>query len=185
MSILGQRLLEEKGQEDEALLCFLLSQNIEKIVEIFQKKLSKLPKGNFRKSFIISTVEKILILLNLIHKSNLKRKIDWNNFILEFSDIALQSRFPGLSFRILTLGSEENKRIAYLKDYLYQSNEEMQINFVAPSVPYRTENVGIKIKAKSLEKKSDKKPFGMDFSSSKPQSTRGKLYFNLLAKKVY
>lgn len=175
MSILGQRLLEEKGQEDEALLCFVLSQNIEKIVEIFQNKLSKLPKGKLRKSFIISTVEKILILFNLVHKSNFKRKIDWNNFILEFSDIALQSRFPGLSFRILTLGSEENKRIAYLKDYLYHSNEEMQVNFVAPPVPYRTENVGIKIKAKSLEKKMEKKPVGMDLSSSKSQPSRGTL----------
>ena len=182
MSVLGQRLLEEKGQEDEALLCFLLSQNIEKIVEIFQKKLSKLPKSNLRKTFIISTVEKILILLNLIQKSNLKRKIDWNNFILEFSDIALQYRFPSLSFRILTLGSEENKRIAYLKDYLYHSNEEMQINFVAPPLPYRIENVGIKTKAKSLEKKTDKKPAGMDFPSSKSQSTRGKLHLNSLNK---
>ena len=158
MNILGQRLIDEKNNDDGALLCFFLSKNVEKLIEIFKKKIDLLPiNSSQRKLAIINYTEKLVVLLQILNVS-IKNNQDFDKILEEFTSIALQYELPVLGYRVLLFGSEKSFKLQELRDIIYHSNDEVEQNFKPPVFPFKIENVTIKNQSKLDQKKKQADP---------------------------
>lgn len=153
MNILGQRLVEEKNNDDEALLCFLLARNLEKMIEIFKKKISSFTMNSLeRKKTVINYAEKLIVLLHIL-EVKINNNIDFDHILEEFSLIALDYDLHVLAYKILLFASDNSFKIQELKDIIYHSNEEVAQIFKVPAFPFKFESVGLKIMSKIDQKK--------------------------------
>jgi len=153
MNILGMRLLEEKNNQDEAILCFLLSRNIEKLIEIFKKKIDALPtQSSQRKSTVINYTQKFIVLLQVLNVV-IRNNEDFDKILEEFALIALEYEMDILAYKVLLFAGEKNFRIMELKDLIYHSNEEVSGTFKPPPFPFKMEAVSLKNQNKIDQKK--------------------------------
>ena len=153
MNIIGTRLLEEKNNQDEAILCFLLSRNIERLIEIFKKKIDTLPQNSSaRRSAVINYTEKFVVLLqvlNVVIRSN----PDFDRIIEEFVLLAVEYDMHFLAYKVLLFAGDKSFRVMELRDLLYHSSEEVASHFKPPPFPFKVEVVTAKIQNKVDQKK--------------------------------
>lgn len=153
MNILGQRLIDEINNPEEALLCFLLSRNVEKLIEIFNNKINALPLNSIqRKLSVINYSQKLIVLLHILGVG-IKKNNDFDKILEEFSLICLDYGLNILAYKVLLFGNEKTLRLQVLKDLIYHSNEEVENIFKTPVFPFKFENVMIKIQSKIDQKK--------------------------------
>lgn len=155
MNILGQRLIDEKSDYSQALLCFILARNLEKILDILHDSIVKLPRNsNSTKLKVIISIEKLIVffkLTGILPKNNSK----FDYLVEEFAKIANEYNCSQICFAILQYGSDKSLKIALLRDFIYNSNEDLHLVYKAPQIPFKIEHLAVKISKKQM--KSDQK----------------------------
>eukprot|EP00331_Platyophrya_macrostoma_P030170 CAMPEP_0176439328 /NCGR_PEP_ID=MMETSP0127-20121128/19875_1 /TAXON_ID=938130 /ORGANISM="Platyophrya macrostoma, Strain WH" /LENGTH=1227 /DNA_ID=CAMNT_0017823571 /DNA_START=210 /DNA_END=3893 /DNA_ORIENTATION=- len=144
MDSLGDRFLNEK-HVDNAVLCYILSHNVPKILDIYLQKYKEYPRNaNDQKIFLIRSFEKILTLKNLIGDHTPNNIFD--KFTIEIAILLNNLDKPELALRFLDAANLHNPAVLRIRDRIFHSKRDVALHFKLINPPFAYENVSIKMK---------------------------------------
>lgn len=122
MSQLGDRFLNERKDESNALLCYMLAKNATKSMQIFRKQLEALPKNSKQfKTKLVKLIKVSLILYDLCQVDiQFEEDLDYLALQLAYKAIAQQQHL--VAYHALQATSGSCPKIQKLKDLLYNGH---------------------------------------------------------------
>ena len=142
IDLLGDRFLKANCTH-QALLCFILSHNMSKILEVYFDKYKEFPRNSIdRKVFLIWSFEKCLSLRNLIgdHASN----NIFDKFVIEVALVLSNLDKTELALRFLDLANLKNPAVLRIRDRIFHSQAQITRHFKIIDPPFSVEHVSIK-----------------------------------------
>ncbi|KAL4510760.1 hypothetical protein ABPG72_004914 [Tetrahymena utriculariae] len=147
MDKLAERFIKEKNDDDSAICCFILSQNFQRLVGIYFKRIQAL-RANItqRAYYMVQSVQKLIILRKVMAQNQqqfrgaenaLQTDSKFNTILLELANIALCNSRISIAYKILDQGEPTQLKIAEMKDLIYNVySDELANKFPKPIIPY-------------------------------------------------
>jgi len=118
------RFIKERNDQDQALLCYILSKNFQKILENLAFRTEKYIRGSIEhQAFLIRTLEKLTALRIITRDSQPSPIVD--RFVFEVSKLLHQYGRDTTILNIMTINNCSSFECLMLRDRILGSNDEL------------------------------------------------------------
>lgn len=145
---LGDELLNKKKDINSAIVCYMISQSLDTVVDLWKKRaLFFIKKGMNRNECLFQLFEKC-ILFRTVTKTNAKLLVDLDLIVSDISDYLVAEDMRALAFSYLeAVGNPKQPNVAFAKDRVFNSDSTKLLTkqFVRPSMPYQVEKIKVQM----------------------------------------
>lgn len=135
MEELGNRLISERNNNDQAILCYIISSNFQKILENFAFRTENIPKGSIDYSiYLLRTIEKLTVLRLVTGNYESSPIVD--RFIFEVSNILHTSGRDTVILNLLSINEARSFECLVLRDRILHSNSELAALYPTKKLPF-------------------------------------------------
>lgn len=136
---LANRLIQEQNSIEKALICLVLAEDFQEILDLFTKQLSQLPGRSLqRKLEVLKIVDKLLIIKDIITKE-IAPSVQLDRIFLEAAIICYDEGEALLAYNLLVSTESTQEKVQYMKCLVAQSTKELKdkqpVPFKIPNIP--------------------------------------------------
>lgn len=144
MNTLGDRFINELKDENNAIHCYLLAHNFEKLAKIYYDRVSVLRYNSLQRKMEQARYLQILVSFNHLLKNANDSNVHYNYMIYETSRYLYEDNMILAAYSSLVEGDQNYAKIANFLDLLYTSHQEKISQFYdKPQVPYKPKDIKV------------------------------------------
>lgn len=130
---LGDELLNKRKDINSAIICYLMSQSMEVVIDLWKKRaLFMMKKGIDRNQALFLLFEKCILYKTVC--KNLKIIVDLDLIITDIAEYMASEELTTLALKYLELSNPKQPNVAIIKERIYNSDSARLVNksFVKP-----------------------------------------------------
>ena len=139
---LGDELLNKKKDINSAICCYMISQSLEMVVDLWKKRAHFfMKKGEDRNEVLFKLFEKAILFKTVC--GNTKALLDVDLIMADIGEFMASEDIKGLAMKYLEFGNPKQPNVAFIKDRIFNSDSSRQFQkqFARPSIPYQIEKI--------------------------------------------
>ena len=141
---LADELLNKKKDINSAIVCYMLSENMEIVVDLWKKRTSfMMKKGLDRNEALIGLFEKCILYKTVCKSTKVLLELDL--IIADMAEYMAHEDLKMLAMKYLELSNPKQANVAFIKDKIYNSDSTRTLSkqFAKPSMPYQIEKIKV------------------------------------------
>ena len=130
---LGDELLNKRKDINSAIICYLMSQQMEVVIDLWKKRaLFMMKKGIDRNQALFLLFEKCILYKTVC--KNLKIIVDFDLIMTDIAEYMASEELTTLALKYLELSNPKQPNVAIIKERIYNSDSARLVNksFVKP-----------------------------------------------------
>jgi hypothetical protein len=130
---LGDELLNKRKDINSAIICYLIAQSMETVIDLWKKRtLFMIKKGLDRNQALFHLFEKCILYKTVC--KNLQIILDLDLIIADIAELMAHEELTGLALKYLELSNPKQANVALIKERIYNSDSTRMVNksFVKP-----------------------------------------------------
>jgi len=124
---LGDELLNKRKDINSAIICYLMSQQMEVVIDLWKKRaLFMMKKGIDRNQALFLLFEKCILYKTVC--KNLKIIVDFDLIMTDIAEYMASEELTTLALKYLELSNPKQPNVAIIKERIYNSDSARLVN---------------------------------------------------------